>query len=95
MVQTKLQTELKTKISITTIRHLMKHFLGLSFKKIYPLDPRANFLHSKQKRQLSSVYYMLSLADSTEIINIDESSLQTTNFQKTGWGERIKKLYSQ
>ena len=72
----------------------MKVYANMSYRKSYPINPRTNYVGSKQKRQLASIYYCLRLAEGIEIINVDESSIQETNKQYKGWGNKHQKLFN-
>jgi hypothetical protein len=43
----KLEDQLGVRLSKTTIRHLLKDFMNLSYKKIYRLDSKVNKVEAK------------------------------------------------
>ena len=48
--------------SSTTVRHLLRRGLGMTYKQIYRGEIRANTVRAKQKRQMASVLYVKVLA---------------------------------
>ena len=67
----------------------------MSYRKIYKKELLANTIKAKQKRQYASYLFAKTIADGKRIINIDESTLDQTNFVRRGWGRRGRKLFTQ
>ena len=61
--------------SVTTLRKIMKHELGLRFKKIKPLAPQTNRLRCLLCRQQYAMTMLESLASGKRVLNVDESWL--------------------
>ena len=71
--------------SVTTLRKIMKHELGLRFKKIKPLAPQTNRLRNVLCRMRYAMTMIEILACGMRVINVDESWLSTTAFKHYSW----------
>ena len=77
--------ELGVKFSETTVRKLMKQYLGLSYKKVYFSQPAANTTEATLKRKFAAHAMVDLLSNGREVINVDESTLNSSNYSKSRW----------
>ena len=80
-------------LSLTSIRRML-HAEGLSYKRVYRTEIRANTVQAKQKRQIAAVLYTKQLAAGKIVINLDESTLDQTSYVRYGWGQAGRQLYA-
>ena len=61
------------------VNRYLKDELGLSYKKIKPINDAHNKQQAKLQRQLAAAYYIEYMVQGKTIINIDESVLNKTD----------------
>ena len=67
------------------IRRYLKQRLGMVYKIIRPVTISQNSLMNRLKRQFAAANYIDLIYNGFRIINVDESSIQTTDSRKKGW----------
>ena len=72
-------------ISHSTIQKYLKEELNVSYRKLRPVSTLYNTLDSCLQRQYAASYYIKFVQSNKRIINIDESNLSLTEFQRRGW----------
>jgi len=84
-LQSQLKAELNVDVSLTKARSLLKDQLGYSYKQVYWSNSTSNSEIAKLKRQYAAHRMVSMLFEGKEIINIDESSISTTNYSRKSW----------
>ena len=81
-------------ISLQSLRKYMKYKLHYTTKKNKPLNFRVDFHNSLLQRQYAASKFIEYLTTSKTIINIDESTLNKTNYNESGLQAIGEKLYT-
>ena len=84
-IQTALREEIQLSVTTDMIKRYLKQELQLVYKKIKPITFAHNNLPAKLQRQYAGAQYISLLAEGKTIINIDESTLDSTDTRKRGW----------
>jgi hypothetical protein len=84
-LQHQVKTELNIDVSLTKARIILKEQLGYSYKAVHWSHNTSNSEVAKLKRQYAAHRVVQMLDAGTEIINIDESSICTTNYSRKSW----------
>ena len=67
------------------VTRYIKDELGMSYRKVKPVNEAHNKLQAKLQRQLAASYFIEYMVQGKTIINIDESVLNKTDERERGW----------
>ena len=84
----KLRDDADLDCSTTTLRLILRRWLGLRFKKIKQLAPQTNSLKNVVCRQRYALAMLDALAGGRRVINVDESWLNTMAFKRHAWTKK-------
>ena len=75
------QLEVKPK----EVHHVLKHELGMSFRKVLPVSVHGNSVKNLVLRQQFALHFLELMRSKRVIINIDETWLGMTDFRRRKW----------
>ncbi len=77
-----------------TLRGYLKHALGMRYRSPGLITPEHNLEDKLLQRQYAAAQYIGFLTNGKTLLNIDESSLRSTDHRKRGWVNPKKKNYT-
>jgi hypothetical protein len=80
------------RVSATLLRKYLKEELGMRYRVLGVVGQRFDDQSTLLKRQIAAQEYINVLKDGTEIFNIDESIIRSTDHRKRGWKQAKNRL---
>lgn len=72
-------------LTLKRVRHIMRAELGLKFKRMRTVNPRANCNAAMIQRQQFALLLLGQMMEGKRVINVDESAIGQGLFVRNAW----------